>query len=79
MKKLEKRAVHAAGSTVKSSAGFHEIVRILSDTLTPHGIDQWPTARNCLLGGRTPLDALSEGNTKAVRDAAQAYAEGAYA
>ena len=31
-----------------------EIAHLLEDTLTPHGIAQWFTARNRLLGGRRP-------------------------
>jgi hypothetical protein len=57
---------------------LREIVLILRDTLTPRGVGQWLTARNRLLGGRRPIEVLSEGDAKAVRDAATAYVEGAY-
>ncbi len=58
--------------------GLREIVLVLKETLTPRGVSQWFTARNRLLGGRRPLDVLAQGDVRAVRDAAQAYAEGAY-
>ncbi len=58
--------------------GLREIVLVLKETLTPRGVSQWLTARNRLLGGRRPLDVLAQGDVRAVRDAAQAYAEGAY-
>ena len=57
---------------------LREIVLLLRDTLTPRGVGQWLTARNRLLGGRRPLDVMAEGRANAVRDAANAYVEGAY-
>jgi len=48
------------------------------DSLTPRGIAQWFTARNRLLSGRRPVDALHEGDTEAVRQAAVSFAEGGY-
>jgi hypothetical protein len=57
---------------------LREIVLLLKETLTPRGVGQWLNARNRLLGGRRPIEVLSEGNAKLVRDAANAYVEGAY-
>jgi Protein of unknown function (DUF2384) len=57
---------------------LREIVLVLRETLTPRGVGQWLNARNRLLGGRKPIEMLSEGRHKAVRDAANAYVEGAY-
>jgi hypothetical protein len=57
---------------------LREIVLLLRGTLTPRGVGQWLNARNRLLGGRRPLDVLSERQAKLVRDAANAYVEGAY-
>jgi transcriptional regulator with XRE-family HTH domain len=54
------------------------IVLILGETLTARGVGQWLRARNRLLNGRRPIDVLAEGKIKAVRDAANAYVEGAY-
>jgi hypothetical protein len=55
-----------------------EIALLLEDTLTPRGIAQWFTARNRLLNGRRPVDALREGNVDSVRQAAVSFAEGGY-
>jgi hypothetical protein len=57
---------------------LREIVLLLRETLTPRGVGQWLTARNRLLGGRRPIEVLSEGHADKVRDAAKAYIEGAY-
>ena len=55
-----------------------EVVLLLEDTLTPRGIAQWFTARNRLLSGRRPVDALHAGDIEAVRQAAVSFAEGGY-
>lgn len=57
---------------------LREIVLLLRETLTPRGVGQWLNARNRLLGGRRPIELLAESRSKAVRDAANAYVEGAY-
>jgi hypothetical protein len=57
---------------------LREITLLLQETLTPRGVGQWLRARNRLLGGRRPLEALAAGETKTVREAAAAYVEGAY-
>jgi antitoxin Xre/MbcA/ParS-like protein len=57
---------------------LREIVLLLRETLTPRGVGQWLNARNRLLGGRRPIEMLGEGKARAVRDAANAYVEGAY-
>jgi Protein of unknown function (DUF2384) len=57
---------------------LREIVLLLRETLTPRGVGQWLNARNRLLGGRRPIEVLAEGRSKPVRDAANAYVEGAY-
>lgn len=57
---------------------LREIVLLLRETLTPRGVGQWLNARNRLLGRRRPIELLAEGRSKAVRDAANAYVEGAY-
>lgn len=54
------------------------VALILEETLTPRGIAQWFTARNRLLNGRRPVDALREGDLDAVRQAAVSFAEGGY-
>lgn len=57
---------------------LREIVLLLRETLTPRGVGQWLNARNRLLGGRRPIEVIAEGHANAVRDAANAYVEGAY-
>jgi hypothetical protein len=57
---------------------LREIVLLLRETLTPRGVGQWLNARNRLLDGRRPLDVMAGGHADAVRDAANAYVEGAY-
>jgi hypothetical protein len=56
---------------------LREIVLLLRETLTPRGVGQWLSARNRNLGGRRPIDVLSEGGANEIRDAAKAYVEGA--
>ncbi len=55
-----------------------EVALLLGDTLTPRGVTQWFSARNRLLGGRRPVDALHEGDIDAVTRAAISFAEGGY-
>ena len=57
---------------------LREVVLLLQETLTPRGVGQWLRARNRLLGGRRPLEALAAGEVQGVREAAAAYVEGAY-
>ena len=55
-----------------------EVRKLLSDSLTPRGVGQWLHARNRLLAGERPLDVLVDGRYGEVRDAAQAFVDGAY-
>jgi len=55
-----------------------EIALLLQDALTPRGITQWFTARNRLLDGRRPVDALREADVDHVRQAAVSYVAGGY-
>ncbi len=55
-----------------------DLVLILLHALTPRGVGQWFNAHNRLLQGRRPVEALAGGDVKAVREAANAYVEGAY-
>lgn len=57
---------------------LREVVLLLQETLTPRGVGQWLRARNRLLSGRRPLEAMASGEVQAVREAAAAYLEGAY-
>jgi hypothetical protein len=58
--------------------GLREVVRVVSDSLTPPGVGQWLRARNRLLGGRRPLDVLREGGQDEVLQAAHAFVDGSY-
>jgi hypothetical protein len=55
-----------------------DIMQILGDSLTAEGIEQWLHAANRLLDGRRPIDIIDEGDTESVRQAAQAFLDGAY-
>jgi len=44
-----------------------DIRKILEDSLTAEGIDQWLRAANRLLDGRRPIDLIDEGDTQSVR------------
>ena len=55
-----------------------DIMQILEDSLTAEGIEQWLRAANRLLDGRRPVDLIDEGDTESVRQAAQAFLDGAY-
>jgi antitoxin Xre/MbcA/ParS-like protein len=57
---------------------IREIALILQDCLTSRGIGQWFRARNRSLGGRRPIELMSEGEADAVRRAAHAFVDGAY-
>lgn len=57
---------------------LREIVLLLQRTLTPRGVGQWLRARNRMLQGRRPLEALAAGDVPAVREAAEAFVEGSY-
>ena len=59
-------------------AELRDLVVLLSDSLTARGVGQWLHARNRLLAGARPLDALAEGRFTAVRQAAQAFVDGSY-
>jgi transcriptional regulator with XRE-family HTH domain len=58
---------------------LRRIVLLLDDSLSHRGVGQWFRAHNRLLEGRRPLDVLAEGDADAVRRAAAAFADGAYA
>ena len=57
---------------------LQSLVLTLSDSLTGRGVAQWLHASNRLLGGRAPLDVLTDGDAVAVTAAAASFAEGAY-
>lgn len=57
---------------------LRQIVLLLDDSLSRRGVGQWFRAHNRLLGGRRPLDVLAENDYEAVRQAAAAFADGAY-
>lgn len=57
---------------------LRQIVLLLDDSLSKRGVGQWFRAHNRLLGERRPLDVLAEGDFGAVREAAAAFADGAY-
>lgn len=58
---------------------LRQIVLLLDDSLSHRGVGQWFRAHNRLLEDRRPLDVLAEGDAEAVRRAAAAFADGAYA
>lgn len=55
-----------------------EVALILQDSLTPRGVGQWLRARNRMLGGRRPIELIGEGELAKVKEAAQAFVDGAY-
>lgn len=59
-------------------AELRDLVILLSDSLTARGVGQWLHARNRLLAGDRPIQALAEGHSAQVRAAAQAFIDGAY-
>jgi hypothetical protein len=59
-------------------ADLRDLVILLSDSLTPRGVGQWLHARNRLLGGSRPIEALHDGRLIEVDRAAQAFIDGAY-
>lgn len=65
-------------ATYDRLAELRSLVLLLSDSLTPRGVGQWLHARNRLLDGKRPIDALAAGGIEDVREAAQAFVDGAY-
>lgn len=59
-------------------AELRDLVILLSDSLTARGVGQWLHARNRLLAGARPIQALADGRSEQVRAAAQAFIDGAY-
>ena len=51
-------------------AELRDLVRILSDSLSAHGVSQWLRARNRLLDRERPIDLLAAGEFDRVRQAA---------
>jgi hypothetical protein len=62
---------------MKNRPGIVDITLILEDSLTREGIEQWLRAANRLLDGRRPIHVIDEGDTEGVRQAAQAFLDGA--
>jgi transcriptional regulator with XRE-family HTH domain len=54
------------------------VVEILDETLTSKGIAQWLRSRNRYLDGDRPIDVLREGEYSRVKEAADAFRDGAY-
>ena len=59
-------------------AQLRDLVILLSDSLTPRGVGQWLHAKNRLLEGQRPVDLLAEDRYESVREAAEAFVDGAY-
>ncbi len=59
-------------------AQLRDLVILLSDSLTPRGVGQWLHAKNRLLEGQRPVELLAEGRYDTVREAAEAFVDGAY-
>lgn len=57
-------------------AELRDLVIVLSNSLTARGVGQWLHARNRLLAGARPIEALAEGRSQDVRLAAQAFVNG---
>jgi len=51
----------------------------ISSTVTPRGISQWLVARNRLLDGRRPVEALATDDFDAALTAARSFADASYA
>ena len=59
-------------------AQLRDLVILLSDSLTPRGVGQWLHAKNRLLEGQRPVELLAEDRFDTVREAAEAFVDGAY-
>lgn len=59
-------------------AQLRDLALLLSDSLTPRGVGQWLHAQNRSLDGRRPVDVLEAEQFDDVREAAQAFVDGAY-
>lgn len=61
-----------------SSDAAQEIGLLLSESLTPRGVDGWLHAPNRLLDGNGPVELLKLGKVEEVRRAATAFVDGSY-
>ena len=59
-------------------AQLRDLAILLSDSLTPRGVGQWMHAQNRLLEGRRPVELLADNRFEEVREAADAFIDGAY-
>lgn len=59
-------------------AELRDLVVLLSDSLSRRGVAQWLRARNRLLDRERPIDVLTAGDFERVRQAAEAFIDGAY-
>lgn len=59
-------------------AQLRDLVILLSDSLTRRGVGQWLHAKNRLLEGQRPVDLLADDRYEVVREAAEAFVDGAY-
>lgn len=57
---------------------LRDLVVLLSDSLSERGVGQWLHAKNRLLDGVRPIDAIAEGRYEAVHAAAEAFVDGNY-
>jgi transcriptional regulator with XRE-family HTH domain len=55
---------------------LRDLTELLGETLLDEHIARWLRVRNRMLKGARPLDLLSEGDYKRVRDAAEAFIDG---
>ncbi len=72
------RGAKPQASTHAKLEDLREIILLLSDSLSPRGVGQWLYARNRILDGQRPLDALRDGHKKGTLGAARAFVDGAY-
>ena len=63
---------------MKRATEIQEVSEILEDSLTPVGVDQWLRCGNRMLGGRRPLELIGGSDLARVKEAAQAFVDGAY-
>jgi hypothetical protein len=72
------RTSHIRPERYDRLAELRDLALLLSDSLTPRGVGQWLHAKNRLLEGRRPVDLLADDRFDEVRQAAEAFVDGAY-
>ena len=78
LKAGDSRNLGSTFPTMDKDAAIIEVIRLLSDSLSPRVVAQWFGNDNRYLHGSRPVDLLNAGQHELVIEAARALIEGTY-